>query len=136
MTGRENNIMLGEYKGRLKLADNFLQLFGSTIFGKVVKDNIYFTIKGTITYKVMISGVMERKTGELELGTEEGEEAMSGRIIWIYIGISAEEVGNIRILHTNFLNMVPKVYKRGHKLILAARGRKIESCMDRGDYPR
>ena len=39
--------------------------------GRVVKDNIYFTIESPITYKVVIGGVEKRESDELVLGTEE-----------------------------------------------------------------
>lgn len=98
--------MLRKYKGGLKLANNLLQMFRSNTLGRIVKDNINLTIKSTITHKVVISGVEKRKAGELELGTEVGVEAKSGRVIWVDIGISAEEMGGIRIFRTDFLNMV------------------------------
>ena len=58
---------------------------------------------------------------------------MSCNVILVTIGITAEEMWSIRIFETDLFNMISKVNKRGHELVLLTRGREVEGCVDRGD---
>ena len=110
--------MLRGYEGGLKLADNLLKMLRGISIGRVVEDDINFTIKGSITYKVVISSVEERKSNKLELRTEVGEETMSSRVVRVYIRISTEKVGCIRIFQAEFLDVGSQVSQRGHEEVL------------------
>ena len=66
--GRDDDTVLGFYKGEIKLAHNLLQIFRCISKRRVEEDHINLTIKGAITYKVVVGGVMEGKTLKLELG--------------------------------------------------------------------
>ena len=53
------------------------------------EEDINFTVKSSISNKMMISWVVQRNSSEEEVRTKVIEKVESGRIIWIAIGISS-----------------------------------------------
>ena len=74
--------MLRINKWRLQFANNLVKMLRNTI-RSMVQEDINFTIKAPISYKMMVGWVKERYSFEGEAGTKVHEEGVASSILGV-----------------------------------------------------
>ena len=121
--------MMGLHQRRVQLTYDLSESLGD-IFA-IDQQNVDFTVKTSISNKVVIGWMLKGDSGEEETAAEVVEEIKPPKIIRIGVGITADEMGGIWVDGSNFFNMGFKLNKHGGKLLILASSWEIEDSVER-----